>query len=69
MLAALPLLVAALVVLALWLEERRQDAWLRHPDRPWNVQARLQREAFELQRHLHLDSSPDLQRLRDVGLI
>lgn len=37
----------------LWLRrsaERDHQRWLNDPARPWNVQARLAREAFEFQR-------------------
>jgi hypothetical protein len=47
MLMLYPLLVILLVVLCLRWEEARQRAWAEHPDRPWNVAARMARENLE----------------------
>lgn len=42
-----PLLVFLLLALFLWNEERSAKAWREHPNRPWNVSARIARENLE----------------------
>lgn len=51
--SVLPLLPMLALVLWLWLEDRAYQRWLRHPDRPWNVQRRLAAEQLEWYRRAH----------------